>query len=111
LVPGILGSSDSSRRPPSTERGGFVLNLPGPNRDQERAPSRGGQVRGKHPHEERSAGQYRSHSVADLTAPYGNYHDPVCRAAAGRRRGSGVDLEPLISFASFRAFAAMVSER
>jgi hypothetical protein len=28
------------------ERGGFVLNLPGPDRDQEPAPLRGGQVRG-----------------------------------------------------------------
>ncbi len=34
VVRGILASSDSSRRPPSTERGGFVLNLPGPDRDQ-----------------------------------------------------------------------------
>src|ERR1700753_1194385 len=44
--PGFFGPSDSSRRPPPTERGGFVLNLPSPDRDQGPAPSRGAQVRG-----------------------------------------------------------------
>ena len=89
----------------------MLLNLQGPDRDQEQAPSRGGQVRGKHLHEKRSAGQYRAHSVAELAAPYGDHHDPVCRAAAGRRGNSGADLEPLISSRAPCAFAAMVSER
>ena len=89
----------------------MLLNLPGPDRDQEQAPSHGGQVWGKHLHEKRSAGQYRSDSVTELAAPYGDHHDPVCRAAAGGRGRSGADLEPLIFSRAPRAFASIVSER
>jgi hypothetical protein len=80
------------------------LNLPAPNRDQEQAPLTGSQVRGTHFYEERSARQYRSHSVAEFTAQYGDHHDPVCRIAGGGCGGSGAALEPLMFFKGSRGF-------
>ena len=87
------------------------LNLRGLDNDQDQTPSRGGQIRGKHLNEKRSARQYRPHSVAEFAAQYGDHHDPVCRAAGGRCGDSGADLEPLIFSQARCAFAAMVSER
>src|SRR6202035_5727141 len=66
------------------------LNLPGPGRDQGQAPRCG-----TDPDEKRSAGQYRSHTAAERSAPDGHHHDPVRRAVGGGRGGAGADLEPL----------------
>jgi hypothetical protein len=89
----------------------MLLNLRGLDDDQEQTRLRGGQIRGKHLNEKRSARQYRPHSVAEFAAQYGDHHDPVCRAAGRRCGGSGTDLEPLIFSQARCAFAAMVSER
>jgi hypothetical protein len=71
------------------------LNLSEYKRDQVQAPSRNGDFLGLNLYEERSARQFRPHSVAARAASHGPDHDPLCWIVDGGGRGFSAAVEPL----------------